>query len=191
MRVHASLGLAGTLLACATAPAFAAPAPNWVVDKAHSKLGFDTAYTGVKVNGAFGDWSAQIAFDPKNLAGSKATVAVNLTSARTGDEDRDESLPSPDWFNTAKFPRATFTTTAIKSVGPDRYQAAGVLAMKGVSKPVLLTFTLKIDGAHAVMNGQAMVDRTQWGIGQGQFQDESAVPHAVTINVNLSASRAN
>jgi len=188
MRANASLALAGALCLFA-APAYAA-VPNWTVDKAHSRLGFDTAYTGDKVSGTFGVWSAQIAFDPKNLAGSKATVSVDLASAKTGDEDRDETLPTPDWFNAPKFPRATFTTTAIKAVGPDRYQATGVLNLKGVAKPVLLTFTLKIDGAHAVMTGQAVMDRSQWGIGQGQFQDESAIPHAVTINVNLAANRA-
>jgi polyisoprenoid-binding protein YceI len=189
MRVNVSLALAGVLLLFA-APALAAGAPTWTVDKAHSKLGFDSAYTTIKFSGSFSDWSAQIAFDPKNLAASKAVVSVNLASAKTGDQDRDESLPSADWFNTAKFPRATFTTSAIKAIGPDRYQAAGVLNMKGVSKPVVLTFTLKINGAQAVMNGQAAIDRSQWGIGEGQFQDESTVPHAVTVDVNLIANRA-
>jgi polyisoprenoid-binding protein YceI len=117
-------------------------------------------------------------------------VSVDIASARTGDQDRDETIPSADWFDTGKFPRATFTTTAIKAVGPDRYQAAGVLNLKGVSRPVVLNFTLKINGAQAVMNGQATLDRTQWGIGQGQFQDESAVPHAVVLHVDLTATRA-
>ena len=192
MRAFACLALAGVVLGSGAlaSPALAAGAPAWNVDKAHSKLTFDSAYMGAKFTGGFGAWSAQIAFDPKNLAASKAVVNVDLVSARTGDQDRDETIPDPDWFDIGKFPRATFTSTTIKAVGPDRYQAVGVLSMKGASRPVVLNFTLKINGAQAVMSGQATLDRSQWGIGQGQFQDESAVPHAVVLHVDLTATRA-
>ena len=186
MRVQFCLALAGAMLLSA-APAFAA---NWTVDKAHSKLSFQSAYGPTKFTGAFSAWTAQITFDPKALATSKATVSIDLTSAMTGDDDRDQSLPSADWFNTAKFRKATFTTTAIKAVGPDKYQAAGVISMKGASRPATLNFTLTIVGNKAVMAGQAVIDRTQWAVGQGQFQGETPVPHAVTIGVNLTANKA-
>ena len=186
MRTKLCLAFVGAALLSA-APAMAA---NWTVDKAHSKLSFQSAYGPTKFTGAFSGWSAQISFDPKALATSKASVTVDLTSAMTGDDDRDQSLPSGDWFNTPKFPKATFTTTTIKAVGPDLYQAAGVLSLKGVSKPATLNFTLKINGNKAVMAGQAVIDRTQWAVGQGQFQGETPVPHAVTIGVNLTANKA-
>ena len=194
MRASLSAALAPALALAFAGAWLLSPAPalaaNWIVDKAHSRLGFQSAYGPAKFTGTFGGWSAQIAFDPQALATSKATVSIDLTSAMTGDDDRDQSLPSADWFNTGKFPKATFTTTAIKAAGPDRYQAAGVLSLKGASRPVTLTFTLKITGKQAVMAGQAVIDRTQWAVGQGQFQGEQPVPHAVTVDIRLTANRA-
>jgi polyisoprenoid-binding protein YceI len=186
MRPHASHAFVGALL-IAVGAALPAAAAVWTVDKAHSKISFDSAYGPTKFSGSFGAWSAAINFDPKNLPASKAVVTVDLASAVTGDDDRDQTLPTSDWFSTGKFPKATFTTTSIKMVGPDRYQAAAVLSLRGVSKPAVLNFTLKIVGNQATMNGQATLDRSQWGVGQGQFAEEKPVPHAVVVNVSLSA----
>jgi polyisoprenoid-binding protein YceI len=181
--------LAAAMLALAGAAHAAGPAA-WTVDRAHSKLGFTGSYSGTKFDGAFGDWSANIVFDPKALAQSKAVVSINLASAKTGDDDRDQSLPGDDWFSTGKFPKASFTTTAIKSLGGDQYQASGVISLKGVSRPATLNFSLKINGAKAQMTGQASIDRTQWGVGGGQFTGETPVAHAVTVNVSISATKA-
>jgi polyisoprenoid-binding protein YceI len=183
----ASLLVFGALAAASVANAAGPPA--WIVDKAHSKLTFSSAFSGTKFTGGFNDWSATIVFDPANLAASKASVSINLASAKSGDEDRDENLPTPDWFSVAKFPKATFTTTSIKALGGDKYQAAGVINLKGVSKPATLNFSLKISGPQATMTGQAVLDRTQWSVGQGQFAAESPVPHAVTIDVAVSAQK--
>ncbi len=191
MRNTVRLALSAACLALGAAnAATAASPPAWVVDKAHSTLGFDSAYSGAKFNGSFNTWSANITFDPANLAASKASVTIDLASTKTGDPDRDDTLPAPDWFNTARFPKATFTTTAIKALGAGRYRASGVISLKGVNQPATLTFTLKITGKQAVMVGQAVVDRTQWKIGQGQFTAETPVPHAVTVKVNLTANKA-
>jgi polyisoprenoid-binding protein YceI len=177
----ATLALAGS--------AHAAGPAAWAVDKAHSRLGFTGSYSGMKFDGAFGDWSATILFDPKALAQSKAAVTINLASAKTGDDDRDQSLPGDDWFSTGKFPRASFTTANIKSLGGDQYQASGVINMKGVSRPATLTFSVKINGAKALMTGQATIDRSQWGVGAGQFTGETPVAHAVTVNVSITANK--
>ncbi|MEO6340094.1 MAG: YceI family protein [Caulobacteraceae bacterium] len=194
----ASLALAGPVLAAAkAAPAKPAAAPaakggvaKWNVDKAASKLGFKSTFSGTAFEGAFKTWTADIAFDPKNLAASKAVVSVDLVSAATGDESRDESLPTDDWFATGKFPKATFTTTAIKDMGGGKYQAAANLNLRGVVKPVTLNFTLAITGDTAKMNGTATVDRSQFGVGQGQWKAADTVPFPVTVVVNITAKRA-
>jgi polyisoprenoid-binding protein YceI len=181
----ASLGLLASALAVSGAQA----APAWTVDKAHSRLGFDSAFSGTKFSGGFGQWDAAIAFDPKDLASSKATVTINLASAKTGDNDRDSNLPTSDWFDTAKFAKAVFTTTSIRSLGGNKYLASGVLNLKGVSKPVNLPFTLVINGKAATMNGSVAIDRSLWGVGAGQFAGEDTVPHAVTVQIAINAVR--
>ena len=170
------------------APALAAPAA-WTVDKGASRLAFKSSFGGDSFDGAFRRWDAQIAFDPKALAASKVVVTVDMASADAGDESRNEALPTDDWFAARKFPRATFTTRAIKDLGGGRYQATGDLAIRGISKPVVLPFTLQISGAVAKMSGSVTINRTAFGVGQGQFKSAETVPLDVTINVSLQAHR--
>jgi len=191
----ASIALAGTAIAAAPAKPAPAPAakggaPKWAVNAAASKLGFRSAFSGTAFDGSFRRWNADIAFDPKNLAASKATVTVDMTSVTTGDASRDESLPTDDWFASAKFKTATFTTTSIKDLGGGKYQAAANLTIRGVTKPAVLNFTVAITGADAKMTGTATINRSQFGVGQGQFAGPDTVPHNVTVNVNITAKRA-
>jgi polyisoprenoid-binding protein YceI len=178
-------------IAClAATAAMAAPAPSWNIDVANSKLGFRGAMNGDAFNGSFRRWSGQIAFDPKNLAASKAMISVDMTSGTTGDADRDQAMPSPDWFSAKTQPRATFVTTAFKDLGGGKYQAVGDLTIRGVKRPVVLPFTLAISGDTAKMNGSVVLNRTAFGIGQGQWKTGDVVATEVTASVALTAHRA-
>ena len=189
--VIASLG-ALALAAPAHAPAKPAPAAAaqvWTVDKAASRLTFRASANGVAFDGVFKTWDAQIAFDPKNLKASHATVTVNTASAVTGDPTRDQMLPTADWFNVGKFAKATFVTNSITQASPDHYVANGTLTLHGVSKPVALPFTLTIAKDVAKMDGAASIDRTQFGLGQGQAGGTETVAAQVSIGVKLMAKK--
>jgi polyisoprenoid-binding protein YceI len=179
------LGLA--LLAGSAAAA--APA-RWSVDPAASKLGFQGRMNGDAFNGVFRRWTAAIVFDPKQLARSKAVVTIDMSSAATGDADRDQAMPTDDWFAAKRFPQGVFTTTAIKDLGGGKYQASGDLAIRGVHRPVVLPFTLAISGDTARMNGALVLNRTAFGIGQGRWSTKDVVDTSVTVTVALTAHRA-
>jgi polyisoprenoid-binding protein YceI len=185
-------GLAASLvmvLALVAAPALAAPAV-WVVDPAASKLAFQGAVNGAPFAGVFRRWNAQIVFDPNALAASHVVVSMDVASAASGDADRDQSLPAADWFSVAKFPRASFVSRAFRDLGGGRYVAIGDLTLRGVTRPVSLPFTLAIAGDKAVMHGTTVIDRTAFGVGQGQWKTGDVVATKVTVNVSLSAHRA-
>jgi len=175
--------MAPTLVVAAAAPA------RWTVD-AGSKLSFQGKMNGDGFTGIFRRWSADIRFDPKALAASKAIVTIDVASAATGDADRDQALPTPDWFAAQRFPKATFTTTAIKDLDGGRYQASGDLAIRGAHKAVVLPFTLAISGDTARMNGQLVLNRTAFGIGQGKWSTPDVVDTSVTVIIALTAHRA-
>ena len=181
--------LAALAVLAPASPALAAT-PGWIVDKAASRLTFRSVFAGAAVTGAFRRWDAQIAFDPRALAASKATVTIDVASAATGNPDQDQALPTADWFNAARFPKASFVTRSFKDLGGGRYQAVGDLTVRGVSRPLTLPFTLNITGDQAKVSGQAVVLRNQFGVGQGQFASAETVPYAVTVNVSLVARRA-
>src|SRR5690349_17692260 len=80
------------------APAPGGPAPAWTVDSASSRITFASSFSGTAFTGSFRRWNAQIRFDPVNLAGSRVLATIDMGSANTGSPDRDQSLPSDDWF---------------------------------------------------------------------------------------------
>jgi polyisoprenoid-binding protein YceI len=186
----ALLALAAAL-AIAAAPAVAAAAPSaWSVDKAHSSLRFSTAMNGQAFSGAFRRWDADIRFDPRRLATCKVTISIDTTSAATGNADRDQALPTDSFFAAARFPRATFSADAFKSLGAGRYLAVGRLTLRGVSKPLTLPFSLAITGARASMSAAVALNRLAFGVGQDQWQATDVIPERVTVTIALTATRA-
>lgn len=172
------------------APAKApAAAPAWIVDKAQSRIGFRSSMSGAAIDGAFRTWDAQIAFDPRNLAGSRVSVTIDVASVTSNDDEAQEALPSGDWFDARRNPRATFVSNSFRDLGGGRYQAVGTLTLRGVSQQVVLPFTLAITGNTAKMNGSTTLDRSKFGVGQGQFKGPESVPFAVTVNVSVTARR--
>ena len=178
------------LLAAAPAAVLAAPAPAWTVDRAASNITFASSFSGDAFTGKFARWSAVIRFDPANLPGSSVTATIEPASALTGDKDRDQSLPSDDFFAAAKFPKATFVSTSIRSVGPGRYEAVGQLTLRGVTRPLTLPFALAITGAQAKMTAKVAINRLAFGVGQGEWKAVESIPAAVGLAVSLTATRA-
>jgi cytochrome b561/polyisoprenoid-binding protein YceI len=154
-----------------------------------STLAFTSAWSGEPVGGRFDSWKADILFGPKALDRSKVTVTIDMSSAKTGDAQRDASLPSPDWFDTAGHPSAVFTATRFTQSSENHYVAHGTLSLRGVSKPLDLPFDLKIDGAKAIMSGRASLDRLAFGVGQGEFAATDQIPAKVQVRVQLRATR--
>ena len=185
----ALIAAAMLVLAAATGAA-AQTAPKWVVDPAHSTLGFESQAMGEAVQGGFQRWDADIRFDPKQLGQSKVVVTIQTGSAFTGDADHDKTALGADWLATAMFPTATFQSQSFKDLGGGRYEADGDLTIRGVSKPLALPFTLTITGDTAQMTGETSVDRSLFGVGQGAYGGADVVPFAITVKVDLSAKLA-
>lgn len=166
-----------------------AAAPSaWKVSSG-STLGFATAWGGSAIEGRFDRWSADILFSPEALDKSKVSVSIDLASAVSGDSQRDESMQGADWFDTASHAKATFTASRFERTGENRYVAIGTLTLRGVSKPQRLPFTLKIEGDKARVSGVTTLDRTAFGVGQGEWKSTDQIPAEVKVSVNLTATR--
>ena len=181
-------GLAfGTLccaLSLASAPVSAVP---WEVDPTRSRLGFTGTQGGAPFEGVFERFTATIDFDEANLPGSKAVVVIDMKSARTGLAERDAAITGADWFAADRYPEARFEATAFRSLGGDRYEAEGVLSIRDAAKPVVLPFTLRREEAGTRARGDLTIDRTDFGVGQGQWASPQWVGHPVTIRFDLMA----
>lgn len=166
----------------------AQPLADWTVASG-GRLGFTARWNGEAIDGRFGRWRAAIRFSPDELAKSQIRVTVDLASADTGDGQRDDSLKSSDFFDTGAHPSAVFTARDIRHLGGERYEARGTLDLRGVSKPATLRFALKIDGDKARVTGTARIDRTAFGVGQGEWAATDAIAAGVDIAFSFTATR--
>ena len=67
---------------------------------------------------------------------SKAAFEIELASIDLASEETETEIRRPSWFDTAKFPLATFESTSGAGLGSDRYEIDGRLSMKGVTRDV-------------------------------------------------------
>jgi polyisoprenoid-binding protein YceI len=143
---------------------------------------------GVAMQGSFKKFDAQISFDAAKLATSKVAFTVDIASATMGSREVDSELPKATWFNTAKFPQAQFTSTAIKSLGGAQYEVAGKLVIKGQSRDVTVPVSFAQSGAVTVASGVLPIKRLAFNIGDGDWADTSMVADEVQIRFKLSLS---
>lgn len=170
---------AGLMLAATAALAQQALVP------AQSEIAFVSRQMGVPVEGRFKKFDAQVAFDPARLATSKVAFTVDMGSVSLGKE-ADAELVRPVWFNTPKFPQATFQSTAIKAVGGGKFEVAGKLAIKGNTQDVVVPITLAQSGATTTATGAFTIKRLAFKIGENEWTDTSMVADDVQVKLKLA-----
>lgn len=173
-------GLLMTALSVAALPALAAD----YVQAPGSTLIFASNYQGETFTGRFGGFNTSLSFDPANLATSKLDVTIQLAGTKTGNDDRDGTLVGADFFNVGKFAQARYTATKFRALGGNQYAADGTLSLRGVTKPVTLTFTWT-PGAAPVLAGKATVKRLDFGVGGGDWADPATIPNDVAISTKV------
>lgn len=160
--------------------------PRWTVAPG-GRLGFRARWGGTPIDGSFAGWTSDIRFDPAALDRSSIRVTVDLASATSGDAQRDVSLQSADFFDTASHPKAMFVSNTISAAGRNRYRARGTLDLKGAKRPVTLDFTLAITGDRAKVSGATTLDRTAFGVGLGEWASTTAIPADVAVDFTFTA----
>jgi polyisoprenoid-binding protein YceI len=151
-----------------------------------SEIRFIGKQTKGAVEGRFRKWRANVDFRPKELAKSRADFEIELGSVDLASEETEAEVRRPVWFDTAKFPVARFTSSAMKKLGGDRYEIAGRLSIKGVTRDVVMPMVLRKDAAgNSVAEGQFAFNRLDFRIGDGLWVDTSAVANEVGVRIRM------
>ena len=98
--------------------------------------------------------------------------------------DRDQALASGDWFDVAHQPTATFRTVAMRMTarGPT---ADADLAIKGKTQRIAFPFRFAVTGSDATLDAHVTIDRLDYGLGAGEWADESVVGRKVEVTTHL------
>ena len=96
------------------------------------------------------------------IANAQINLSIDLSSMKTDSDRLTQHLLDPDFFDTVRFPQATFASTSIVFQGNDVYAVTGDLTMKGVTKEI--TFVARITDTFLMM--EYNLDRTLFAVGE-------------------------
>ena len=113
-----------------------------------------------------------------------------MTSFDSSSSDRDSTVAGKEWFWFKRFPEARFVTTEFRALGGDRYEAVGDLTIKGIGRQIVLPFAWIIDGDQATMQGDVMLNRTDFKVGEGDWAKGKTVGLQVDVKVRLALKRS-
>ena len=94
------------------------------------------------------------------------------------------------FFDASKFAQASYTASGFRDLGNGRYAADGTLELRGVRKPVTLTFTWT-PGARPLLSGRATVPRLDFGVGGGEWADTGTIPNEIAVSTRVYLQPAN
>ncbi len=164
--------LLAAALSALVAPALAAPT-TYTLDPAHTDVIASWSHFGFSNPSAhFGDVDGSLTYDPANVAASSVAVTLPLSGLEAFTDKFNTHLNSADFFDSAKFPTASFKSTKVEAAGKDKLKVTGDLTIKGITKPVVLDVTLNKAADHPVkktasigFDATAMVKRSDFGLG--------------------------
>jgi polyisoprenoid-binding protein YceI len=157
-------------IALVATPAFAT---TYTLDPGHTQVVFSWNHLGYSNPTAqFGVIEGTLDYDAADPTKASVKVTIDLDSVNSNVEKLDAHLANPDFFDAAKFPKATFTSTKVeKGAAPETLKVTGDLDLHGVKKPVVLDVTINKVGEHPMTKAQsagfdatATIKRTDWGI---------------------------
>lgn len=129
------------------------PAGAYTLDQSHTSVIFRVDHLGFsKYTARFKQATAQLQFDPANLAASQVTVNVDANSLETdfpdpATHDFNAQLRGEQWLNTAQYPQITFRSTKVEVTGPRTMRIHGELTLRGVPRP--MTLDARFNGGYA------------------------------------------
>ena len=177
-RFHLSMVISAILAASAATAATPSPtldsvkAGTYAIESAHTEVGFSLSHFGfTNYSGLFSGATGNLRLDPGNLAASKLDVSIPVQSIQTTVPVLTDELKGDKWFDVAKFPQATFTSTKVSVAGNGDLTIAGNLTLHGVTKPVVLHARLvgagvnPIDKAYTVgFQASGTIKRSDFGV---------------------------
>ncbi|GLQ64241.1 YceI family protein [Gluconobacter cerinus] len=122
---------------------------TYVIEPGHTQVGFSLLHFGFTYySGLFSNVSGTLQLNAKTPSASKLSVTIPVASVQTTSDKLTDELKSDQWFDTEKFPNATFASTEVKRVGKTDAIVTGNLTLHGITKPE----TLKVHFVGAGIN---------------------------------------
>ena len=178
-----------TLAVAFATPVFAAP-ETYALDETHSYPRFSYSHFGYTTQlSRFNKTSGKIVLD-KAAKTASVDIVIDTTSVDSGYPVFNGHLQGEDFFDTAKYPTATFKSTKVVFDGDKPASVEGNLTLKGITKPVTLTVTSFQAMPHPMMKKDALGANAFTVIKRSEFNAGKYAPYVgddVRIDIAVEA----
>jgi len=177
------------LLAFALVSSSAASEECYSVGAAGGSVSFELRQAGAPFRGAFRRFGGAICLAQDRMA--RIDVWLEPASVDAGLPEIDAALKEKEFFETARYPRITFTGNSGEARG-EQQTARGTLEIKGRRREMQVTFSLRRNEGGPVVSGSLTLNRLDYGIGTGEWSDTKWLGAEVKVdfNVKLAAVKA-
>ncbi len=179
-----SLLLLTLLLGASSAPA----ADFTILRPQQSSLAFVSRQMGVPVDGAFTRFDARLAIDPAKPESGTARIDIDISSIDVGGQDAYTEVMGSSWFDSAKYPKASFVSSKVTRLAAGRYEVAGKMTIRNVTREVKAPFTLEQKADLLVIDGTFPINRLDYGIGTGIWGDTDTVANEVQVRFHFTVA---
>jgi len=167
----------------------AAQGQKYSITPQNSKIEFIGSKVTGHHNGSFGEFSGQVDYagSPEN---SHVNIAIKTDSITTDTPDLTKHLKTADFFDVAKYPEATFVSTAIKPGGQNgaSHTITGNLTLHGVTKAVTFPATINVTPDAATVESSFSINRKDFGINYAGAAD-NLIRDDVVLALHVRATK--
>lgn len=165
---------------------------TWQIDYAHSHIYFTARHMMIsKVRGRFEKWEGSVVFDESKPEQTAVNVTVDIASINTREQQRDDHLRSPDFFNASEFPQMTFKSTRVEKIDEDTAKLYGDLTIRGVTKEIVLDVEYAGQAKSpwgtfsAGFSATGSINRKDWGLTWNQTLETGGMLVGEKINIEV------
>jgi polyisoprenoid-binding protein YceI len=180
---------ASAAAAPATEPPAAATAEALRIAPETSKIGFVGSKVTASHEGGFAKFEGMIDLVDARPEVSRVRIDIDTASVQIDPPKLTEHLKSPDFFDVAQYPKATFVSTAIRP-GADGapHTVTGDFELHGVKKQITFPATIAVDAGAVTAKAEFAINRKDFGIVYPGMADD-LIRDDVVIKLDISAPR--
>jgi len=151
-----------------------------------SAILFTVKEMGVPVSGRFRRFEALVDIDDAKPERSKAELRIEIRSLTTGNDEADAIAIDANWLDAVHAPYAVYKSSTIRALSPGRYEAKGSLTIRNQTRELVMQFTsTKQASGNLDVSGEFIINRSDFGIGGGEWNQADIVAKEVAVKVHL------
>jgi polyisoprenoid-binding protein YceI len=176
--------------AASPAPQSTVQGEKYSITPQNSKIEFVASKVTGSHNGSFKDFSGFIEYagQPEK---SHVTITINTASVMTDTDQLTEHLKTADFFDVAKFPQATFTSTETKAGGEKgaSHTITGNFQLHGVTKSITFPANITVTPEAITVESSFSINRKDFGINYSGPAN-NLIRDEVVITLQIKAEKA-